>query len=308
MKRFIIVFILLFFLSISLYAQSLDYKINKPQKLFIGTPFQVLVEIKTNPADTIFSPEIDTLDIFILKGEIEQTEEIIANEKITNLILTFQPFDTGEFTFPELEFAVKSTDSIDFLKTSEFQVNIESVITDTSTAIKDIARPLSVNLGFWDYMIPILVIFLLVFLVIYLKKLLKKKPLEEEKTIIFDDRPAYLIALELLENLQKQKLLGKGDFLNFHFHLSMILRLFIELYYKIKAVEMTTSEIRHNLKLNDFKEKTKILDFLTFSDKVKFSKFTSTLKESENAFEWLKQYLISFQKAEQEKGKEIKDV
>jgi len=32
------------------------------------------------------------------------------------------------------------------------------------------------------------------------------------------------------------------------------------------------------------------------------------MKESENAFEWLKQYLISFQKAEQEKGKEIKDV
>ena len=292
--KFRVIVIFAFALISSLFSQELNYKVDRPSKLFVGTPFHLLVDITTNPTDSIFAPEIDTLDIFILKGDILESVETEEDKKTTKLDLTFQPFDTGEFTFPELEFAVKVVDSLSFLKTSEFKINIQSVISDTTQTIKDIADPFSVNLGFWDYFFPILALAIVVFGIWYFKCFFKKIPEDEEEPVIVDTRPAYVIALEVLHKLEKRKLLEKGDFLNFHFRLSYILRLFIELQFKINAVEMTTNEIRNNFVTDDFKEKNLILEFLKFSDKVKFAKFIPELKGSQDAIKWLDEYLNSY--------------
>lgn len=276
------------------FSAELEYELEKPQKLFVGTPFKLHVEIFSAISDSIFSIQNDTLDIFILKS-IESSEEITDSIKTTLLDLTYQPFDTGEFTFPELEFAVKTADSLEILKTREFILNIESVITDSTESIKDITAPLSVHLKFLDYFIPLLIIILIIFAIKYLLKLLKraKNPLEPE---IIDDRPAYIIALELLNKLKKDDLLIKGDFLNFYFRISLILRLFIELHYKINSVEMTTNEIRANLILDDHTEKSEILKFLGQADIIKFAKAIPTNSDSDTSLNWLDGYLNSFRK------------
>ena len=297
MKKAILLFLILL-IPFLLVSQTLDYKVEKPPKLFIGTPFHVLVKLTTSIEDSVFAPQIDTLDIFILKGKIKEQETIENDKKITNLDLTFLPFNTGEYTFPELEFAVKSADSLHILKTSPFILNINSVVADSAQAIRDIAAPVSVKLGFWDIAVPIVILAILISLIIYLKKFLRKKEQFISQPKITDNRPAYIIALELLEKLKRKKLLEKGDFLNFHFQLSYVLRLFLELQYKINAVEMTTSEIREHLQLEDFKEKSGILEFLNFADKVKFAKYIPSLQESESALEWLENYLKSFEKKE----------
>ena len=281
-----------------MFAQQIEHRLEKPPKLYVGTPFHVLIDITTNQSDSIFALEIDTLDIFILK-KIHSEDKIEEDKKITRIDLIFQPFDTGEFTFPPLEFAIKTSDSLFVLHTSEFQLNIETVLIDSSQTVRDIADPLKVNLGFWDYFFPLITIILLVFIIRMLLKLLRKKPVEDISTRIIDDRPPYLIALELLHNLKKEKLIKRGDFLNLHFRLSFILRLFIELNYHINAVEMTTSEIRSYLQI-DLKEKSKILDFLIFADKIKFAKFIPELKDSEKELKWLEKYLRSFKPEEEQ--------
>ena len=294
MKK-IYLFLIFFLIPLLVFSAELDYKLEKPQKLFVGTPFKLHIDISSAISDSIFSTQNDTLDIFILK-DIESTEEIIDDTKTTFLDLTYQPFDTGEFTFPELEFAVKTADSLEILKTREFILNIESVITDSTESIKDIAAPLAVNLKFLDYFIPLFIIILLIFAIRYLIKLLKRTKKDFSEPEIIDDRPAYIIALELLNKLKKDDLLIKGDFLNFYFRISLILRLFIELHYKINSVEMTTSEIRENLILNDHSEKSEILKFLRQADMIKFAKAIPTNSESEKAINWLENYLRSFEK------------
>ena len=276
------------------FSAELDYKLERPQKLFVGTPFKLHVNISSAVTDSIFSTQNDTLDIFILKN-IESTEKINNEIKTTLLDLTYQPFDTGEFTFPELEFAVKTTDSLEILKTNEFILNIESVITDSTESIKDIAVPLAVNLKFLDYFIPLLIIILIIFIIKCLIKFIRnsKKDLPEQD--VLDDRSAYIIALELLDNLIKEDLLIKGDFLNFYFRISLILRLFIELQYKINSVEMTTSEIRTNLILDDHTSKSEILKFLEQADMIKFAKAIPKNSDSETALAWLDNYLRSFE-------------
>jgi hypothetical protein len=304
MKKIIIISILLI-ATLALNSQTLEYNLQKPQKLFIGTPFHVLVDITTSLQDSIFAPQIDTLDIFILKN-MTAKDEIEKDVLTTSIDLEFQPFDTGEFTFPALEFAVKTTDGMTFLKTNEFQLTIESIIADSTQIIADIADPLSVNLGFWDYVLPLLIITLIVLGIIFLVKYLNKRKTGISEPIIIDDRPPYQIVLELLDKLKREKLLDKGDFLHFHFRISFLLRLFIELQFKVNAVEMTTNEIRSNFNLDDFKEKSQILDFLTFADKIKFAKFIPKTSESESALNWLESYLKNY-KAEAGIKTESKD-
>ena len=298
-NKLIVLITLLLLIPIMGFAQQIEHRLEKPPKLYVGTPFHILIDITTNKTDSIFAPEIDTLDIFILKN-IRSEDNIDKDKKVTRLDITFQPFDTGEFTFPPLEFAVKTADSLIVLHTSEFQLNVETVLTDSSQIIHDIADPLKVNLGFWDYFFPLIGFILLFIIIKMLLKLLRKKPVEDLSTRIIDKRPPYLIALELLNNLKNEKLLQKGDFLNFHFRLSFILRLFIELNYHINAVEMTTSEIRRNLILQDHKEKNQVLEFLIFADKIKFAKFIPEIKDSENELKWLEKYLRSFEPEEEQ--------
>ncbi|MCK5051240.1 MAG: hypothetical protein KAS53_05860 [Candidatus Cloacimonetes bacterium] len=293
--RKIYLFLILIIIPLIVFSAELEQQLEKPEKLFIGTPFTLHIDISSAIADSIFSTQNDTLDIFILKN-IESTEKINNDIKTTLLDLTYQPFDTGEFTFLELEFAVKTTDSLEILKTKEFILNIESVITDSTKSIKDITDPLAVNLKFLDYFIPLLIIILIIFAVKYLIKLLKKAKKDISKPEIIDDRPAYIIALELLDNLRKDDLLIKGDFLNFYFRISLILRLFIELHYKINSVEMTTSEIRANLILDDHSKKSEILKFLMQADMIKFAKAIPTDSDSKIALNWLDNYLRSFEK------------
>ncbi|MBT3755941.1 MAG: hypothetical protein HOG24_06630 [Candidatus Cloacimonetes bacterium] len=294
MKK-IYLFLIIILFPLLAFSAELDYELEKPQKLFVGTTFKLHVDITSAVSDSIFSTQNDTLDIFILKN-IESTEEIINDTKTTLLDLTYQPFDTGEFTFPELEFAVKTADSLKILKTREFILNIESVIADSTESIKDIAAPLSVNLKFFDYFIPILLIIIIVFAIKYLIKLIKNSKKEVVTPEVVDDRPAYIIALELLNNLKKDDLIIKGDFLNFYFRVSLILRLFIELQYKINSVEMTTTEIRANLILDDHSEKSKILKFLAYADMIKFAKAIPAISDSEKTLFWLEEYFLSFEK------------
>ncbi len=297
MKKIILFLILL--IPILIFSAELDYKLEKPQKLYVGTPFKLHVNISSAITDSIFSTQNDTLDIFILKN-IESSENIEDETKTTFINLIYQPFDTGEFTFPELEFAVKTADSLEILNTNEFILKIESVIADSTQNIKDIAAPLSVRLKFLDYFIPLLIIILIILAIKYLIKLLKKSKTEFIEPEIIDDRPAYIIALELLNKLKKDDLIIKADFLNFNFRTSLILRLFIELHYKVNSVEMTTSEIRANLILKDHSEKSEILKFLSKADLIKFAKTIPTSSDSELALNWLENYLKSFENSKEE--------
>ncbi|MCF7858208.1 MAG: hypothetical protein K9N07_02630 [Candidatus Cloacimonetes bacterium] len=296
LKKYI--FLIFSLIQLNLYSANIDQSLEKPQKLFIGSPFKLHVNISSELTDSIYTTPKDTLDIFILKS-FTTSERVLEDKKITNLDLIYQPFDTGEYTFPELEFAVKTADTLAILKTKEFLLNVESVIADSTQNIKDIAGPIKIDLGFFDYFIPILILLILIFGVRYLIKFLRIPKNQIPKPSFSDTRPAFIIALELLHNLDKEKLLSKGDYLNFYFKLSFILRFFIELQYKINAVEMTTSEIRSNLILDDHKEKSEILDFLNKADLIKFAKRVPESAEIEASVKWLENYLLSFEPAEE---------
>jgi hypothetical protein len=299
MKKYLIITIILL-LTICLTAQELQQKLEKPSKLYVGSPFSLHLEITSALEDSIFAPKLDSLDVFFLMGEPKQTEIFEGDIKKNTIKLTFQAFDTGDYTFPELEFLVKTKGEDKILTTRDFVVIINSVLPDSANVIKDIAKPVTLKLGFWDYFIPVLVLIILIALIIFLKKVLKKPQIEEETPKFTDTRPPWQVAHEMLEELKLRNMLDSGEFLEYYYQLSVILRYFLERNYQINALEMTTSEIRHNLHLGNSKEKGDILRLLSESDKVKFARF---IPERDNGFAfttWLDSYLLSFKNRNQE--------
>ena len=275
----------------------------KPSELYIRTPFHIMIELKTDVADSIYAPKKDTIDVFQII-DIQQKEKIVDDLKNTQLDIKAIGLEVGEHEFPELEFTVKNKSEKKTLKTDNFVLFIKSVITDSSKTVKPIADPLKVKLGFWDYAFPVIILIILVFIILLLKKYFKKSQTEKTtETIKKDTRPAYVICLEMLEKLKEENLLEKGDFPEFYFRLSMILRTFIERYYHINAVEMTTTEIRRNLKNIDHKEKSLILEKLSAADMVKFAKHIPKTEKARDFLTWLENYLLSFEKARFEENK-----
>ena len=280
-------------------AANISSKLDVADSLFIGTPFHLQVDITTAKIDSVYIPPVDTLDIFILSATPNITETVLSDGLLTSIDYTFQPFDVGEFTLPTIEFMVKSEGKLQTLKSDEFKININSIVSDSTNTIMDISKPLSVFLGFFDYLLILLLIALPILLIIYLRKLFKNRKNVFEEVVIKDIRPAYIICLEQIAKLKEQNLLSHGDFLSYYFRLSYILRLFIKLHYKINAVEMTTSEVRANLKVSNHHEKSEILKFLSNCDMIKFAKFIPSSEAAELAIEWLETYLQSFEPKEE---------
>ncbi|MBN1948381.1 MAG: hypothetical protein JW784_01430 [Candidatus Cloacimonetes bacterium] len=293
MKR-ILIGICFLLVTLSLNGQDLEYTLEKTARLFIGTPFHILVNITSHPGDSIFVPPLDSLDIFLLQG-VQEQEEIIKGVQHTRLNFTFQAFEIGEHTFPPLEFLVKSAAGSKVLQTGAFQLNITSVLPDSAQSIRDIAGPLPIKPGFWDIAVLVVILSGLVFILSYIIRRIRSRAgkMPEVKSA-GEVRPAYAIVLSLLLSLREQKLLEKGDLLNLYFQLSLLCRLFLELQYGLKAVEMTTSEIRENLVLPDHKQKSQIMDFLKTADKVKFAKHHPVNESAGEALDWLESYLKSF--------------
>lgn len=112
---------------------------------------------------------------------------------------------------------------------------------------------------------------LCVVLIFIIKKLLRKGKLEAEPPLL----PPYEEASEALLRLFNSELIHNKQFKAYYFHLSEIMRRYLERRYDVRAVEMTTMEILFNLKSIHFDEATrkKIGSLLANCDLVKFAKY-----------------------------------
>ena len=120
-KNIILISILLLAITNS-FAADIKSHLENADSLFIGTPFQLVVDINSAMNDSLFVPPIDTLDIFILAKEPVLNEvDLDDNTKKTSISFTFQPFDVGEFTLPAIDFMIRSNGELSSLKSDEYK-------------------------------------------------------------------------------------------------------------------------------------------------------------------------------------------
>jgi len=246
----------------------------------------------------IIDVELDLTDrqpdrVFFLHERSSARLEVIGVEEVRNrpwhYLLRIAAFDTGFIETDRFPIYLTGGNSSDTLFIEPFRFFVQSSLTYADTLLKDIAHPVSYNLRFADYFFPILILLALGLALYYILKKLKRK--EGEKVVV-DNRPAWLIALELLQEFKQKRLLDNGQYLDYYFELSLIFRIFIEKQFGIKAAEMTTYEIKQALQ--EFEQKKQIIKILTDMDRIKYAKSIPVIKEAEDLLYWIEKYIMSF--------------
>jgi len=103
------------------------------------------------------------------------------------------------------------------------------------------------------------------------------------QTRLEKEKPAWLVALALLEELKSSNYLKQREIKKYYIVLSQIIRDYLESRFNIPAVDRTTSEIRWEMKKNKIEQQIvqRVIDLLSECDLVKFAKFIPSIQQTE---------------------------
>lgn len=294
LKNILYILLLLAF-SFTAYAQN--YKIEAKadtSSILIGEQVKVTLKIdyrRDMGSITIVFPTIyDTINEFVEIVNKSKIDTIVPDKAdpyqvIQQQVITLTSFDSGYYVIPPFQFIIND----DTIQTEAFLLEVNTLEVDTAQGIFDIKQPISEPFSFldwlkenWWWMAAILVLAIIIIVVIrYLKNRKPKEVVEEIIPVI----PYHIIALEKLEKLNQEKLWQSGKVKQYHSHISEILREYIENRYQVNALEETTAEILHGLRLQQISPDVmnKLTQTLTLADLVKFAKEQPLQTENEQS-------------------------
>lgn len=225
------------------------------------------VEIVSRTAIDTLIPDADDPYLF------EQRQQIIITS-----------FDSGYHVIPPFHFVINQ----DTLSTEAMLLEVNTPQVDTSQAIFDIKSPLEEPFNLtdwikqnWTWIVGILVLIALIIgMIRYFKQ---RKPNTVEKEEIIPEIPPHIIALEQLQKIADEQLWQQDKIKQYHSNISETIRAYIEKRYHINALEQTTDEILHGLRLvvTDGKLLAQLRQLLMLSDLVKFAKEKPLASENE---------------------------
>ncbi|MCB0408971.1 MAG: hypothetical protein KDD29_02060 [Flavobacteriales bacterium] len=270
--------------------------------ILIGEQINIILKanyrVDEGEVNIIFPTLYDTINEFVEIVSKSVVDTIIPDKNdpyafVKQQKITITSFDSGYYAIPPFKFIINA----DTVETEPILIEVQTMEVDTTKAIFDIKQPISEPFSIvdwlkdnWWWMIAILVLGIGIF---FLIKYLKNRKPKEEPEVIIPDIPIHIIALEKLEKVKSDKLWQSGKVKAYHSHISEILREYIENRYQVNALEETTSEIMHGLRLQNISPvlMNKLTQTLTLADLVKFAKEQPLANENEmsinNAIEFV---------------------
>jgi hypothetical protein len=254
----------------------------------INITLQSNYRVDEGEINIIFPTLYDTINEFVEVVNKSVIDTLIPNKDepyafAQQQTVTITSFDSGYYAIPPFRFVINN----DTIETDALLIEVLTLPVDTAQAIFDVKGIIDEPFSFtdwvkdnWWWMVAILV---LIIGVIYLIKFLKnRKPVEVIEEII-PQIPVHIIALEKLEKIKAEKLWQEGKVKLYHSHISEILREYIENRYQVNALEETTTEILHGLRLHNISPElmNKLTQTLTLADLVKFAKEKPLANENE---------------------------
>lgn len=205
--------------------------------------------------------------------------------------IVLKPFLSGEYTIPPLSLDYSDENgNMGFLLSTSVLVNVTSLLPESTDNIqlKGIQEPDTFN--YWKMIIIIFCLLIILagaFLFFYFIRKRKREKL-------FSGIPPYEEAIDKLSLLLEKNLPQEGLIKEFYFQLNLIVRIYIEKQFAIRAPEQTTEEFLQDLAdsskiSNDFKHVLK--GFLIHSDKVKFARHRPSEEELTDSIESCKNFI-----------------
>jgi hypothetical protein len=215
--------------------------------------------------------------------------KLVAKQQ--SLVIT--SFDSGFHVIPPFKFYINKDTSIAY-ETSPLLLEVQSLKVDTSEAsVKDIKLPLlekydwREDIPFYSTIAGLLVLAILLFFLI--RRWLKKKPSAAEVVKPKLSEPLDVYVLRVLNQEKEQKIYMQGKVKAYYSTVSDVIRFYIEEYFKIPALELTTEEtiqiIQRNQGFISQDDFSRLKHILRNADLVKFAKVEPLMAEHENFIE-----------------------
>lgn len=246
--------------------------------------------LKDSISETIEVANYTPIDT-VKKGGENQYHQLV------NLIV----FDTGQIMLPQFQFLVNNNGTLDTIASEAILVHVAGVKIDTSKDIIPIKQPLKIPLTFEEilpFAIGVIVLAILVALIIWYfnKRRKKEKPLDEKYLL-----PPHVWAFKELDKLEREKV-WQQNIKEYYSRLTDVARTYIELRYKVPAMEKTTEELMQSLHKGIVRQafKKDLNELLMLSDFVKFAKAQPDFIENENSMKIVKDFINKTKQLEEQ--------
>lgn len=309
MKKLIYIITLLVWSNLA-FAQNVNARIDT-SSILIGEQTEITLSanyrVDEGEVSVVFPAIYDTLSEFIEVIQKSELDTFIADKDdpynfTQEQKLTITSFDSGYYAIPPFSFVINS----DTVETEALLLEVQTMAVDTSQAIFDIKGPIAEPFSFTDWLKEnwrwiALIIALLVGLY-FGYRYFKNKPKTEKVEEIIPDIPEHIVALEKLTQVRDAKLWQSGKTKKYHTEISETLRAYIERRYQVNALEETTSEIIHGLRLQNISPElmNKLTQTLTLADLVKFAKEQPLANENENSINYAIEFVETTKRIEQQ--------
>ena len=279
----------------------------KEKEYLIGDwiPVDLYVEAKSN-VRVVFPNLKDSISEIIEVANFTPVDTVRKSgvnqyHQLVNLIV----FDTGRILLPQFQFLIDNSGKIDSITTSAEMIHVAGVEIDTTQDIKPIKEPLKIPLTFKEVLPFLIGAFVLAVLGAllawyFIEKRKKLKPVDEKYLL-----PPHVWAVQQLQKLNQKKLWQTGNVKEYYSELTDIARTYIELRYKIPAMEQTTDELMDAMHKGVLKQslKKELNEVLTLSDLVKFAKAQPDMLDNENALKTVADFIDKTKQIEEETNK-----
>lgn len=266
----------------------------EPREVTIGDPIRYVVEVTTAAEAEVRVPLLaGSIGPFSIVdfGETEPRRE--QGRTTIGRWYTLTIFDTGDILVPAPEVEVRLPgEPVQSVKGNEVLVGVASLLGSDPEAkdIRDIKPPEEVPFD-WTPYLTLAAIVLAVLLAAAGLYVLLNRPRRERSA---PPRPAFAVAFEQLEALQREGLVDAGRIDEFYVGLTRIVRTYLEEGFHLRAPEMTTEEFLAaagaDPRLSP-QQRRLLGEFLTQADLVKFARFVPTPRDCAAAFEAARRFV-----------------
>lgn len=273
------------FCALSGFASAQTITLNAPSdSLTVGEVFDLSIAVKSSTAfDKIVFPDSsffgENLDLLSFRHFKVSNSSDSAEFRL-------QYFALENINIPSLPIKILANSDTTLVFTEPVQLFYKQTISSVEDPFKPLKQNFKFPQTFWPYIAGLIALLAIGFFIWW--KYFRTEELEivEPKEIPEFQNP--LLELEsILNRIKKQHAdASKKDYKWFYSELSDALRWYIEVLYKIPALESTTREVLRYMDAFgvDIEMVTHTRKILNEADMIKFAKFEPTLEASLNAF------------------------
>jgi hypothetical protein len=290
MKKYLLIFLFGCLAIVANAQQPIASAHVDTNTVLIGNPVTILLRLSQPASLSIDWPDVDSIGQFevLSKGKIDTLNTDEKGTLLRAQTLTVTAYDSGHLTIPSFSFNYKEkgTEVQKTVTTEPLAINVLLVQVDTTKEIQDIRPVVDVPYD-WSYILLVILGWLLLILIVGGIILWFQRKKKQDDAVVAPEllRPAHEIALEELAALDEGKFWQQGNIKYYYSSLTEIVRHYIELRWKVNAMELTSDEILANgfVQMLDAEQKEKLSYLVRLADLVKFAKSQPLAYESEQS-------------------------